>query len=373
MNSAAEVREDRLNNGCCPNCNTRLFKVTSTSTVSNLLCRGSDATVATSNYNKMKIPLTIAGVVERGQCLKCVYSAIGSEKVEEEKDDDDDDTLDVLEQLVAKSSAQQHQQKNDGEENEEVWANALAKYNDGNNSKNNDGPDVLGKSELALPTPAENHSFKEEASKKTKTTTTTADNTSSKLSDYDIHIHIGGGDRDLTKQSSETSIKLKKSKNNEDGEDSNNEEDDDEESEDEESSSSSSSSSSGNEESSSSDDNEDEDSTYYEDYDPATFAELPEDIQQELLANLSENKKRKLFISIYEGIPDEDKKKKELLAQLPKEVQEELLADLPEDKKGTDTAVDASSRPTISGGGTAMSCMYDGEHDSSGKRHGDGN
>ena len=105
MNSAAEVREDRLNNGCCPNCNTRLFKVTSTSTVSNLLCRGSDATVATSNYNKMKIPLTIPGVVERGQCLKCVYSAIGSEKVEEEKDDDDDDTLDVLEQLVVKSSA----------------------------------------------------------------------------------------------------------------------------------------------------------------------------------------------------------------------------------------------------------------------------
>ena len=110
MNSAAEVREDRLNNGCCPNCNTRLFKVTSTSTVSNLLCRGSDATVATSNYSKMKIPLTIAGVVERGQCLKCMdNSAIGGEKEEEEKDDDN--TLDVLEQLVAKSSAQQHQQK----------------------------------------------------------------------------------------------------------------------------------------------------------------------------------------------------------------------------------------------------------------------
>ena len=71
------TREQRLQDGCCPNCNTRLYKVSTTSTIGmpKMFKRnrsGSDPSSPknTTNNNKM-VPLSIPGVVERGQCLKC--------------------------------------------------------------------------------------------------------------------------------------------------------------------------------------------------------------------------------------------------------------------------------------------------------------
>ena len=81
-------------------------------------------------------------------------------------------------------------------------------------------------------------------------------------------------------------------------------------------------------ESSSSDDDDDEDSSW-SCYDPAIFAELPKDIQHELLAELSEDKKQELLFN-------------------------------DTDDRHSDDSVPA--RLTISGGGTAMSCTYEGEY-----------
>ena len=73
------TREQRLQDGCCPNCNTRLYKVSTTSAIGmpKMFKRnrsGSDPSSpknATNTNNIKMVPLSIPGVVERGQCLKC--------------------------------------------------------------------------------------------------------------------------------------------------------------------------------------------------------------------------------------------------------------------------------------------------------------
>ena len=77
MSSNNNTRERRLNDGLCPNCGTRLYKISKTSTVMNKLFKkkhssdSADGEHAAANSNVRKTALTIPGVVERGQCVKC--------------------------------------------------------------------------------------------------------------------------------------------------------------------------------------------------------------------------------------------------------------------------------------------------------------
>ena len=82
-----KLREKRERDGLCPNCGTRLFKNEGKGVMSKMFHR----TNSTENKSPKRTPLTIPGVVERGQCLKCsnqgghgsnidsVFVAIGEE------------------------------------------------------------------------------------------------------------------------------------------------------------------------------------------------------------------------------------------------------------------------------------------------------
>eukprot|EP00581_Thalassiosira_minuscula_P013119 CAMPEP_0183729268 /NCGR_PEP_ID=MMETSP0737-20130205/29989_1 /TAXON_ID=385413 /ORGANISM="Thalassiosira miniscula, Strain CCMP1093" /LENGTH=798 /DNA_ID=CAMNT_0025961415 /DNA_START=56 /DNA_END=2452 /DNA_ORIENTATION=+ len=72
------VREQRLQEGCCPNCGIRLYKISGGGVMSKMgpkMFRKKNvagATGANSPANPSKMtPLNIPGVVERGQCVKC--------------------------------------------------------------------------------------------------------------------------------------------------------------------------------------------------------------------------------------------------------------------------------------------------------------
>jgi hypothetical protein len=70
-------REQRLQNGLCPHCGTRLYKTTSRGigVMANIALKkknGVNDSINTSAPEKGMSPLTIPGVVERGQCLRCV-------------------------------------------------------------------------------------------------------------------------------------------------------------------------------------------------------------------------------------------------------------------------------------------------------------
>jgi len=70
---SAEIREQRLQEGCCPNCGTQLYKIISQSkanVMSKMSMFNNKSQDASSNYPK-KEPLNIPGIVERGQCVKC--------------------------------------------------------------------------------------------------------------------------------------------------------------------------------------------------------------------------------------------------------------------------------------------------------------
>ena len=74
--SADYDREQRLRDGCCPNCGTRLYKVTISGggVMSKMFKKKNnvaDRNTVTSESIKMT-PLTIPGAVERGQCIMCV-------------------------------------------------------------------------------------------------------------------------------------------------------------------------------------------------------------------------------------------------------------------------------------------------------------
>lgn len=75
-----DIREERVRNGCCPSCGNRLYHVT-----------GAGGSGVFSKMNKFKrnkrgsdqvtphatmTPLTIAGSVERGQCLRCTDTRV---------------------------------------------------------------------------------------------------------------------------------------------------------------------------------------------------------------------------------------------------------------------------------------------------------
>jgi hypothetical protein len=77
------VREQRLQDGCCPNCGIRLYKIINVGggVISKMKMFGKKSQGANKNnaggdggaqtLTRM-VPLTVAGVVERGQCVKCV-------------------------------------------------------------------------------------------------------------------------------------------------------------------------------------------------------------------------------------------------------------------------------------------------------------
>ncbi|KAL7535408.1 hypothetical protein ACHAWF_005158 [Thalassiosira exigua] len=80
--ASAAVREQRLQDGCCPNCGTRLYKVASSShsvmpkfpfrkkSSGSGRGKGGGGEHASPAASKMT-PLTIPGVVDRGQCVRC--------------------------------------------------------------------------------------------------------------------------------------------------------------------------------------------------------------------------------------------------------------------------------------------------------------
>ncbi|KAL3766693.1 hypothetical protein ACHAW5_006951 [Stephanodiscus triporus] len=77
MSFDSYVREQRLRDGCCPNCGTRLYKVAiSGSGVMSKMFKKMNVVDGTkglhSSPDLIKMtPLTIPGVVERGQCIRC--------------------------------------------------------------------------------------------------------------------------------------------------------------------------------------------------------------------------------------------------------------------------------------------------------------
>ena len=103
MSSAAEIRESRLLDGCCPNCGTRLFKVTtpksgvmskimfpkrknnkgSEEDNNNISSGGGAPSSSLAATNTKMTPLSIKGVVERGQCLKCAANNDGDNIMKE--------------------------------------------------------------------------------------------------------------------------------------------------------------------------------------------------------------------------------------------------------------------------------------------------
>lgn len=86
MSVDSYVREQRLRDGCCPNCGTRLYKVAiSGSGVMSKMFKKMNVVDGTkglhSSPDLIKMtPLTIPGVVERGQCIRCA-DGINSEGV----------------------------------------------------------------------------------------------------------------------------------------------------------------------------------------------------------------------------------------------------------------------------------------------------
>ena len=69
---SAEIREQRLQEGCCPSCGVQLYKIISkkANVMSKMSMFNNKSQDTSSNYPKME-PLNIPGVVERGQCVKC--------------------------------------------------------------------------------------------------------------------------------------------------------------------------------------------------------------------------------------------------------------------------------------------------------------
>lgn len=68
------IREQRLREGLCPSCGTRLYKVVRSRppiNVKALLKHAMHCTATSCDGNVKMIPLTLPGVVERGQCVKC--------------------------------------------------------------------------------------------------------------------------------------------------------------------------------------------------------------------------------------------------------------------------------------------------------------
>ncbi|KAL7544092.1 hypothetical protein ACHAXR_013542 [Thalassiosira sp. AJA248-18] len=74
------IREQRLQDGCCPNCGTRLYKVTTANSgggggrVSKMFRKkngSNNIKEGETSTNSKMTPLNIPGVVERGQCVKC--------------------------------------------------------------------------------------------------------------------------------------------------------------------------------------------------------------------------------------------------------------------------------------------------------------
>ena len=81
----ADIREERERNGCCPNCGNRLYKVSGGGggVMSKIQMfkrnkkSGESSTALPNNNDITMIPLTIAGSVERGQCLLCKDAIVG--------------------------------------------------------------------------------------------------------------------------------------------------------------------------------------------------------------------------------------------------------------------------------------------------------
>lgn len=74
----ANIREERERNGCCPNCGNRLYKVSGGGggVMSKMFKRNKKSGEAPNN-GVIMTPLTIAGSVERGQCLFCKDAIVG--------------------------------------------------------------------------------------------------------------------------------------------------------------------------------------------------------------------------------------------------------------------------------------------------------
>ncbi|KAL3780732.1 hypothetical protein HJC23_001014 [Cyclotella cryptica] len=68
------IREGRLREGLCPACGTRLYKVVrsrQTINVKALFKNATHSTPSSADGGVKMIPLTLPGVVERGQCMRC--------------------------------------------------------------------------------------------------------------------------------------------------------------------------------------------------------------------------------------------------------------------------------------------------------------
>lgn len=85
----ADIREERERNGCCPNCGNRLYKVSGGGGVMSKIQMfkrnkksGEASTALPNNNDVIMTPLTIAGSVERGQCLLCKDAIVGIVAVE---------------------------------------------------------------------------------------------------------------------------------------------------------------------------------------------------------------------------------------------------------------------------------------------------
>eukprot|EP00571_Detonula_confervacea_P016406 CAMPEP_0172303248 /NCGR_PEP_ID=MMETSP1058-20130122/4810_1 /TAXON_ID=83371 /ORGANISM="Detonula confervacea, Strain CCMP 353" /LENGTH=753 /DNA_ID=CAMNT_0013013989 /DNA_START=281 /DNA_END=2542 /DNA_ORIENTATION=- len=71
MSVDGNIRDQRLQDGCCPNCATRLYKISNSSS-GGVMSKMFKKKAASSSPNPIKMtPLTVPGVVERGQCVKC--------------------------------------------------------------------------------------------------------------------------------------------------------------------------------------------------------------------------------------------------------------------------------------------------------------
>ena len=89
---SSEIREQRLQEGCCPNCGIQLYKIISKSkanVMSKMSMFNNKSQDMSSNYPK-KEPLNIPGIVERGQCVKC---ANGNTNIAVSSSDVVEDTL----------------------------------------------------------------------------------------------------------------------------------------------------------------------------------------------------------------------------------------------------------------------------------------
>ena len=72
LRDTSSIREQRVQDGCCPNCGERLYKVDKGGGVMSKFRKKKESTSTGDAPNPAKmIPLTIPGKVERGQCVKC--------------------------------------------------------------------------------------------------------------------------------------------------------------------------------------------------------------------------------------------------------------------------------------------------------------